>query len=67
MNESSALLPSKASGSESSKYYFLNKTDDYQGGTTGAVRDSDGGGVVEGIPQGATEDEFAPRPLTEVS
>lgn len=57
--ENSPLLPSNASGSESSKYYFLNK--DSQGGTTAAVRDADGGPVHETLPGGATAEEFAPR------
>jgi hypothetical protein len=62
--ETDSLLPSNASGNESSKYYFLNSTNtEYQGGSTQAVRDGDGGLVVEGIPDGATEDEFAPRNL----
>jgi hypothetical protein len=62
--ETDSLLPSNASGNESSKYYFLNSANtEYEGGTTQAVRDGDGGHVVEGLPQGATEDEFAPRNL----
>jgi hypothetical protein len=62
--ESDSLLPSNASGNESSKYYFLNSANsDYGDGTPNAVRDGDGGAVVEGIPAGATEDEFAPRHL----
>lgn len=66
MEESSPLiLPSNASGNDSSsKYYFLNKGGaGYQGGTTNAVRDADGGNVVEGMPEGAREEEFAPREL----
>lgn len=49
----------------SNSYYFLNKQQDtYQGiGTTGSVRDNDGGNVVEELPAGAVEEEFAPRPL----
>lgn len=62
--ESSPLLPSNASGSKSSKWYFLGKSDDnYVGGITNSVRDGDGGEVVETLPEGATEDEFAPREL----
>ena len=50
-----------SAGGESS-YYFLNQGDlNHQGGTTEAVRDSDGGQVVEGIPHGSNADEFAPR------
>lgn len=45
-----------------SKFYFINKQDEsYQGGTTSAVKDSDGVLVVEGAPKGSNEDEFAPR------
>lgn len=47
------------SGGEGS-YYFL-KAENHQGGTTGSVRDADGGQVVEEIPHGAKADEFAPR------
>jgi hypothetical protein len=62
--ETDSLLPSNASGNESSKYYFLNGANtEYQGGTTHAVRDADGGYVVEGLPDNATEDDFAPRNL----
>jgi hypothetical protein len=47
-----------------SKYYFLGKADTaYQGGTTTAVRDSDAGPVIEGIPTGAHTEEFAPKQL----
>lgn len=53
-------LPSNASGSESSKYYFLNDGS-HQRGTTDAVRDADGGPVHEGLPGGAAPEEFAPR------
>ena len=53
--------------SESSKYYFLGKSSEsYQGGTTNAVRDADGQQVVETVPEGTTEDEFAPRMLSEL-
>jgi hypothetical protein len=65
--ETDSLLPSNANGDESSKYYFLNSVNnEYQGGTTQAVRDGDGGEIVEGIPEGATEDEFAPRTLPKI-
>jgi hypothetical protein len=61
--ETDSLLSS--SPNDSSKYYFLNRSNtEYQGGTTHAVRDGDGGVVVEGIPEGTTEEEFAPRTLT---
>lgn len=59
-SEKTPLLPSNASGSESSKYYFLNNTSD-RGGTTDAVRDGDGGPVHETLPPGSTAEEFAPR------
>jgi hypothetical protein len=32
-------------------------------GTSDSVRDADGGEVVEGLPPGATTDEFAPKVL----
>lgn len=59
MDEKSSLLPSNASGSGSS-YYFLKGE---QAGQTDSVRDTDGGEVVETIPDGANEDEFASRPV----
>ena len=60
-SENSPLLPpSNASGSESSKYYFLNRNNS-TGGTTDAVRDGDGAPVHEILPPGATPEEFAPR------
>jgi hypothetical protein len=59
--ESAPLLPSNARGdSSSSKYYFLNKNlteisyNDHAGATE----------VIENVPVGTTEDEFAPRVLT---
>lgn len=61
--------PSNASGGAATNYYFLGKGNstlggDYQGvGTSDAVRDADGGEVVEGLPQGSTTDEFAPKQL----
>jgi len=58
--ENAPLLPSNASGSESSKYYFL-KDESHRGGTSDAVRDGDGGPVHETLPSGATPEEFAPR------
>lgn len=58
--EATPLLPSNASGSESSKYYFL-KDESHRGGTSDAVRDGDGGPVHESLPNGATPEEFAPR------
>lgn len=59
-SEASPLLPSNASGAESSKYYFLKK-ESRGGGTNDAVRDEDGEPVHENLPRGATEEEFAPR------
>ena len=51
------LAPSNASGSGSTKYYFLS------GQSPATVRDADGGEVVEGIPEGSHTDEFAPKQL----
>lgn len=59
-SEQSPLLPSNASGSESSKYYFLNRNNS-TAGTSDAVRDGDGDPVQEMLPPGATAEEFAPR------
>ena len=57
-NEGTPLLaPSNASGNGSSKYYFLANH------PTGSTRSADGGEVVEGIPEGAHTDEFAPKQL----
>ena len=60
-------MPHAPSDSKSN-YYFLNKesSGDYQGGSTSAVRDGDGGEVFETLPDGATEEEFAPRILASV-
>jgi uncharacterized membrane protein YidH (DUF202 family) len=56
--------PLMSPGGTKSKYYFLGKADTaYQGGTTRAVRDSDAGPVIEGIPAGAHTEEFAPKQL----
>jgi hypothetical protein len=52
-SEKAALLPSNASGSGSS-YYFLNE---------GSGLDANGGEVLETLPEGATEEEFASRPV----
>ena len=52
------LAPSNASGSGSTKYYFLAN---HQKGASN--RDIDGGEVVEGIPEGSHTDEFAPKQL----
>ena len=57
--ESAPLIaPSNASGNGSSKYYFLANQ-----GHQSSTRDVDGGEVVEGIPEGAAADEFAPKQL----
>jgi hypothetical protein len=64
--EQTPLLSSAPSngGGESSTFYFVGKiNEDYQGGRTQAVRDADGQQVVEGLPPGTSEQEFAPRPL----
>ena len=46
------------------QYYFLNKSsENYTGGTTNAVRDGDGGLIVEDAPHNSTSAEFAPRPV----
>ena len=55
--------PSNASGSERSNYYFLGGASGRAIGTSDSVRDTDGGEVVEGLPPGATTDEFAPKVL----
>jgi hypothetical protein len=55
-SESSALLPSNASGNGPS-YYFLQNEGNMD------ARDADGGEVIETLPQGATEEEFASRRL----
>ena len=61
-NESDPLLHNN--GSNNKGFYFLNKSDaSYQGGTTNAVRDTDGGTVVEDIPVDSHQEEFAPRPI----
>lgn len=58
MSEKDALLPSNASGSGPSNYYFV-KSDS----STHEQRDMDGGEVVETLPAGATEDDFAARSI----
>lgn len=62
------LRSSNVGGSESSsKYYFLNKSnEDYAGGASDLVRDGDGAQVVEQIPMGTSEQEFAPKYLPPV-
>jgi hypothetical protein len=63
MQEKTPLL--SPSVGESGKFYFVGKSnEDYQGGKTVAVRDADGQQVVEGLPPGSSEQEFAPRILT---
>ena len=47
------LAPSNASGNGSTKYYFLASKHQ-------PSRDEE---VTEGIPEGSTEDEFAPKQL----
>lgn len=54
-SEKDALLPSNASGSGPS-YYFLKADSSHH-----EARDMDGGEVVEQLPAGATEDDFASR------
>jgi hypothetical protein len=60
-DERDPLLPNTPT--TSGKYYFLRDPENHVGGTTEAVRDSDGGQVHETLPEGSTEDEFAPRVL----
>lgn len=54
-SESDALLPSNASGAGSSYYFLKNDSSSHE------ARDMDGGEVVEQLPAGATEDDFASR------
>ena len=56
-SESDALLPSNASGSGPSYYFLKNDTSSHE------ARDMDGGEVVEQLPEGATSDDFASRPI----
>ena len=60
-DETTSLLPSNASGNGSS-YYFL-KSESTEGGVHSSVRDEDGLAVVETLPQGSSEAEFAARPV----
>jgi hypothetical protein len=59
-NEKSALLPSNASGSGSSYYFLKGEPTE---GQTNAVRDADGGEVIDIVPHGASEEDFASRPV----
>ena len=59
-SEKTSLLPSNASGSGPS-YYFL-KGDPSSGGSD-LVRDADGGEVIDIVPDGATDEDFASRPI----
>ena len=65
MSETDPLMPSNASGNESSWYYFLNKPATPTSSNL-LVRDNDGGVVVESAPPGTQEEEFAPRVLPPV-
>jgi hypothetical protein len=55
MSEVTPLLQPAPAPAPPAKYYFLNKG---EGGTT-----QDSVRVVEGLPEGAEEEEFAPRVL----
>ena len=59
-SEKTSLLPSNASGSGPS-YYFLKG--EATGGASDLVRDADGGQVIEIVPEGATDEDFASRPV----
>jgi hypothetical protein len=59
-SETSSLLPSNASGSGSSYYFLKGEATE---GTTNSVRDADGGEVIDILPPGATENDFASRPV----
>lgn len=54
------VAPSPAGGSTSS-YYFLDREPSFAGES--ASRDADGGEVIETLPRGTVEAEFAPRPV----
>jgi hypothetical protein len=54
-SEKDALLPSNASGNGPS-YYFVKSDSSHH-----EARDMDGGEVIEQLPAGATEDDFAAR------
>ena len=54
-SEKDALLPSNASGSGPSYYFLKSDTSHHE------ARDMDGGEVIEQLPAGATEDDFASR------
>jgi len=61
MPSKSEKSPLLATGSPRS-YYFL-KGEPTEGQST-AVRDADGGEVIEVVPEGATEDDFASRAIS---
>mmetsp|Transcript_31228 Transcript_31228/g.71897 ORF Transcript_31228/g.71897 Transcript_31228/m.71897 type:complete len:235 (+) Transcript_31228:69-773(+) len=63
--ETDLFLPSNASGNNPSSYYFL-LGDNNEGGTTASVRDADGGEVIETVPDGASNEDFASRPVGQV-
>lgn len=54
-SEKDALLPSNASGSGPSYYFVKNDSSHHE------ARDMDGGEIIEQLPAGATEDDFAAR------
>jgi len=58
--ETSSLLPSNASGSGPSYYFVKGEASE---GTTNSVRDADGGEVIDILPNGANNDDFASRPI----
>ena len=61
-SETESFLPSNASGNNSSSYYFL-LAENNDGGANSSVRDADGGEVIETVPDGASTDDFASRPV----
>ena len=64
MNNTGAdlLMPSNASGNNSSSYYFL-LGENNESVTNASVRDADGGEVLETVPDGASNEDFASRPV----
>ena len=49
-------------GAEGNKFYFKNL--EKRGSGYGSTADVDGGQVVETLPRGSTEEDFAPRALS---
>ena len=60
------LMPSSASGNNSSSYYFLlgsGENNNESSVNNASVRDADGGEVIETVPDGASNEDFASRPV----